>query len=78
MHSEEHLNGTVSALPQIIRALRAGRYEFVTISELLSRIEDPQGLATCRNRDRRNRRTRRFSGDGDAFRKLLTYAGYPV
>ena len=36
MHSGEHLNGTVSALPQIIRALRAGRYEFVTISELLS------------------------------------------
>ncbi|HHT68073.1 MAG TPA: polysaccharide deacetylase family protein, partial [Firmicutes bacterium] len=31
----EGLDGTIAALPEIIRVLREGGYEFVTVSELL-------------------------------------------
>jgi peptidoglycan/xylan/chitin deacetylase (PgdA/CDA1 family) len=35
MHTGEGLDGTIAALPEIIRVLREGGYEFVTVSELL-------------------------------------------
>jgi peptidoglycan-N-acetylglucosamine deacetylase len=63
-HANGRSHGTAEALPDIVRALRAKGYRFVTVSELL-RFGDPVTTDDCYElRPGDNRRYDRLFGEG--------------